>query len=248
MISVDLNLIAAQLEGLEETIIARLIDRAQFKQNAAAYEPGKSGFDGAGNETLFNIRLRSHEEMDSMFGRFCVPEERPFTSNLPAPRRSVKLPPLPLSIDDFDRVNSTGEIRPAYLDLLASLCTEGDDGQHGSSVEHDVHALQAISRRIHYGSFYVAESKYRANPAAFDKYISSREINGILELLTRPEVEKKIIDRIEAKVETIQAAANRSIRKLVDPGVISGFYRSSIIPITKAGEVRYMLNRKAGIS
>ena len=79
MISPELHLIAAQLEGLEETIITKLIDRAQFKANLVAYEAGKSGFDGAENESLFDLRLRYHEEMDAYFGRFCVPEERPFT-------------------------------------------------------------------------------------------------------------------------------------------------------------------------
>ena len=38
-----LDTIAAHLEGLEETIISKLIDRAQFAQNLVVYEQGKSG-------------------------------------------------------------------------------------------------------------------------------------------------------------------------------------------------------------
>ena len=40
----DLNIIATMLEGLEEAIIARLIDRAQFRANEVIYLPGQSGF------------------------------------------------------------------------------------------------------------------------------------------------------------------------------------------------------------
>jgi chorismate mutase len=247
MISVDLNLIAAQLEGLEETIISRLIDRVQYAGNHAAYEPGKSGFSGAGNQSLFELRLRSHEEMDAMFGRFCVPEERPFSKNLPKPRRMVNLPPLPLSIDDFDSVNCTADILPSYLNMLPALCGDGDDGQYGSSVEHDVHALQAVSSRIHYGSFYVAESKYRARPADFDRLVAMHDTEALTSMLTRPEVEKKIIERIEIKTETLQAGANREIRKLLPPKIVSQFYRDCIIPLTKKGEVLYLLNRKADV-
>ena len=91
MVSLDLALIAAYLEGLEETIIHRLIDRAQFKANPRAYEAGRSGFSDAHGESLYDLRLRFHEEMDAAFGRFKVPEERPYHRDLGEPRRSVTL-------------------------------------------------------------------------------------------------------------------------------------------------------------
>ena len=87
MSTLNLSTIAAQLEGLEETIIQKLIDRAQFAANAAAYRPGESGFASAGDKSLFDLRLRYQEEMDAAFGRFKVPEERPFHSDLPDPHR-----------------------------------------------------------------------------------------------------------------------------------------------------------------
>ena len=73
----DLSSIAANLEGLEETIIFMLINRAQFAQNQMIYEPNASGFEGAEGRSLFEVRLRCHEEMDAEFGRFSAPEERP---------------------------------------------------------------------------------------------------------------------------------------------------------------------------
>lgn len=93
----DLNVIATMLEGLEETIIARLIDRAQFAANKVIYLSGQSGFrsdqPGSHELSLLDLRIRFQEEMDSQFGRFHVPEERPFSTDLPPSRRTVNLPP-----------------------------------------------------------------------------------------------------------------------------------------------------------
>jgi hypothetical protein len=141
--SFDLAKIAAALEGLEETIIFKLIDRAQYRHNPPAYQQGKSGFEQSGDESLFTLRLRSQEEMDAMFGRFSVAEERPFCPGLPRPKRRAMLPDTGLFLKDFDVVNLTGKIKAAYLDLVPKLCRQGEDGHFGSSVEHDVYALLA---------------------------------------------------------------------------------------------------------
>ena len=42
MMLTDLNFIATILEGLEETIIARMIDRAQYLYNEIVYLPGQA--------------------------------------------------------------------------------------------------------------------------------------------------------------------------------------------------------------
>jgi hypothetical protein len=112
--ALDLNLIAAYLEGLEETIIYKLIDRAQFAENRVAYQRGTSGFEGAGDVSLFDLRLRRQEEMDVEFGRFCVPEERPFRRDLARPKREVRLPPSCLNIEDYNAVNVTDRILSAW--------------------------------------------------------------------------------------------------------------------------------------
>ncbi len=242
MITVDLSLIALQLEGLEETIISRLIDRAQFRRNGQAYLAGRSGFAGEPDRSLFALRLRYQEEIDSLFGRFEVPEERPFTRDLPPPRREVHLPPSPLRIDRHDDVNLTGEILERYLQMLPRLCPEGDDGQYGSSVEHDVSALQAIGRRIHYGALFVAESKFRGDPDGYRRLIADGDVAGIEERLTRREVEERILVRVREKVEGWQASANPKIRNLVPSGEVVSFYRETVIPLTKRGEVQYLLS------
>lgn len=239
----NLNAVAARLEGLEETIIFMLINRAQYAENRVVYAPGKSGFEGAGDLSLFELRLLRHEEMDSEFGRFCVPEERPFMKNLPAPKRPVVLPRSMLMVDDFDVVNVTGEILKAYKALIPEICLEEDDCQYGSSVEHDVIALQAIARRVHFGALYVAESKYQSDPGRYDEILQAGDREELLGALTRADVENRILSRVAEKVTHIQSQINPATRRSIPPGAIMTFYRSHVIPLTKEGEIQYFLNR-----
>jgi chorismate mutase len=256
MVTLELNLIAAHLEGLEETIIHRLIDRAQFAANPGAYVKGHSGFEGAGEKSLFDVRLRYQEEMDAAFGRYQVPEERPFHTDLPAPRRQVRLPDSPLDVDDLDVVTVTPAIVCGYQGFLDRLCAPAagtaadpatvpvDDGQYGSSVEHDVLAIQAIARRVHFGALYVAESKYRSQPEAFNRMLDAADRQAVLHAITRPEVEKRILTRVAEKVDYVQATINESVRRRVERTVVLDLYRDLIIPLTKEGEVRYLFNRR----
>lgn len=240
----DLNYIASRLEGLEETIIMKLIDRAQYCVNETVYEAGKSGFAGETSRCLFDVRMHYHEQMDALFGRFCAPEERPFTRNLPEPKREVVLLETGLQIDDLESVNFAGPIRTRYMKLIPQICRPGDDGQYGSSVEHDVYAIQAISRRIHYGAFYIAECKYRGDPATFRSCIENRDIERLEDMVTRKEVEERIIDRVCQKTIETQKGVNEEIRQVVEPQAILKFYRDTVIPLTKEGEIVYLLHRK----
>ncbi|GBU22484.1 chorismate mutase [Fibrobacteres bacterium R8-0-B4] len=241
----ELNLddIAARLESLEETIIHRLIDRAQWCVNNTVYQHGKSGFPGADSYSLFEWRLRRHEEMDAEFGRFCVPDERPFNKNLPKPLRMAGPPDTDVHLKDYDAVNLTEPLLKSYMLLLPKICPAGNDGQYGSSVEHDVYALQAIARRIHCGAIYVAESKFRQAPDGYKKLVEARDKDGLMERLTRKDVEMKIIKRVKVKVKSLQAKVKKSIRKIVSSEPIIAFYKDVLIPLTKEGEVLYLLNR-----
>jgi len=235
--------VAEQLEALEETIILRLIDRAQFRVNRPAYEPGGIQFRGEDRTSLFELRLRHQEEMDAVFGRFAFPEERPFTRGLPEARRKVTGIPDFLRIPDYDRVNLTAEVKDRTLAFVYEICPPGDDGQYGSATEHDVYVLQAVSRRIHYGAMYVAEGKYRADPALYRRLIEAGDTADIEARLTRPEVERRICRRVVRKTRRIQAEANRRIRTLVAPQAMRRFYREAVIPLTRKGEVLYLTNR-----
>ncbi|MDG5813579.1 chorismate mutase [Chitinispirillales bacterium ANBcel5] len=240
----QLPYIASRLEGLEETIISKLIERAQWHTNPTAYQEGKSGFGNNEKRSLLELRLSYQEEMDALFGRFCVPEERPFTDLKYRPQRTVSLPESGLHIPDYQKVNLTKKIYTAYQFLLKHICTEGDDGQYGSSVEHDVYALQAISRRVHFGALYVAECKYRSAPNVYKKLIAKKDEKALLATLTRPEVEEKIIQRVQEKTRSLQQCANLESRKVIKPETVVDFYQKTIIPLTKEGEILYLLNRK----
>jgi chorismate mutase len=239
----ELDIVAARLEGLEETIIHKLIDRAQFKVNSIVYVPGKSGFKGSKGKSLLQIRLLYQEKMDAQFGRYRQPEERPFNRNLPLPKRIVQIPDMGLAIDDYNKVNLTGEILASYINLVPGICPPGDDMQYGSTAVTDVYALQAIAERIHYGSLYVAESKFRSEPEKYAKLIGLKDEEAIVAALTRKEVEERILNRIVDKVAYIQERVNTSVRNVIDPAVILKYYRDYIIPLTKKGELCYLLNR-----
>jgi chorismate mutase len=244
MIKPYLNLIAEQLEALEETIIFKLIDRAQFRLNANVYSPGKSGFEGDNRSSLFDLRVRYQEEIDAVFGRFQVPEERPFNRNLPPPRRTAPPPPNCLALNDYDLVNLSIDIRECYLAIVRLICPPGDDGHYGSSVEHDVYAVQAIARRVHYGALYIGESKYAADPEAYQALLAGHDTDGLMRILTRKEVEEQILARVREKVNNAQSGVNRSIRTLIDSDHALTLYRDYIIPLTKKGEILYLLHRQ----
>lgn len=239
----QLDYIAATLEGLEDTIIFKLIDRAQFSVNPIAYRRGCSGFGPGEQRSLFQLRLWYQEEMDARFGRFCVPEEVPFATGLPSSSRNVLLPATGLCLHAAAQVNLTATILERYLALIRSICRNGDDGHYGSSVEHDVYALQALSRRIHYGALYIAESKYRSDPLRYRELIAGNNESGLMMALTRPLIEEQILERVREKIAHAQAKANTEIRHLIDPEVLLDLYRSTVIPLTKKGEVAYLLNR-----
>lgn len=105
-------------------------------------------------------------------------------------------------------------------------------------------ALQAIARRIHFGSLYVAESKYQSDKTKYQNMIEAQDRKGLLAALTRTEVEEKILKRVADKVEHIQAEINPAVRRRIPSEEIMAFYRNSIIPLTKEGQVRYFLNRQ----
>jgi chorismate mutase len=242
-VTLSLDTIAARLAGLEETLIYKLLDRAQFAGNAGAYRPGASGFLPAETGSLFELRLLHQEILDTQFGRYRIPEERPFHLGLPSPRRIPPTPETGLSIADLETVNVTGAIRTAYLAALPRLCGEGDDGQWGSSVEHDVICLQALARRIHFGALYVGESKFQEDPVRFTALVRARDDEALVAAITRAEVETRVLARVKAKVEAVQSVSDPVLRRLVDPQTVVALFRDTLIPLTKDGEIRYLYQR-----
>jgi bifunctional N-acetylglucosamine-1-phosphate-uridyltransferase/glucosamine-1-phosphate-acetyltransferase GlmU-like protein len=90
---------------------------------------------------------------------------------------------------------------------------------------------------------FVAECKYLADPQGYGTLIREKNAAALMEKLTRAEVEKQIIIRIRDKTASVQQLVNRLIRNIIDPDVVAEFYKTCIIPLTKNGQIAYLLNR-----
>jgi chorismate mutase len=113
----------------------------------------------------------------------------------------------------------------------------------------DVHILQAMSKRIHYGKF-VAEVKFKAQQEKFTTVIQTKDKDAIWELITDAAVEEKVLNRISLKGQTYgrdpsipKESPDYEERFFVDPKVIRDIYENIIIPMTKDVQVLYLLQR-----
>lgn len=265
------------LVRLEDTIIFDLIERAQFAHNPRIYIRGSfqelrdMDFDGSWLEWF----LKEIETFHARARRYTSPDEYPFTSDLPVP---VLLPLAFPKILHPNTINANPSIlsfytrsivpritRRATLALAAIKRSNGiigdeeyeDDGNYGSAATIDVEVLQAISKRVHYGKF-VSESKFLANPADFIPHILTPSPAALEALVTKPEVERKLLQRLRKKAAIYaqefsadgDAIVNSHLNggaKIDVDGVVE-LYESYIIPLTKEVEVDYLLHRLDGLS
>jgi len=155
--------------------------------------------------------------------------------------------------------------RQATLTLAAKKRANGiigddeyeDDGNYGSAATVDVEVLQAISKRVHYGKF-VSESKFLDKPSAFIPHIQNPNRPGLEALITKPEVERKLLQRLRKKAATYAQdfapdgeAPKDSVAKgsaKIDVDGVVDLYESYIIPLTKEVEVDYLLRRLDGLT
>jgi hypothetical protein len=108
----------------------------------------------------------------------------------------------------------------------------------------DVDALKATARRVHFASFYVAACKFEDAPAEYTSLIRDQAATKIEKRITRKEAEDRVIERVKTKAERLQRGLNPEVRRLVAPELIADYYRDTIIPLTKRGEVLVLMNRK----
>lgn len=275
----SLERIRSVLIRLEDTIIFSLIERAQFAHNPRIYERGgvkelqEIGFEGS----WFDWFLKETETFHAKARRYTSPDEYPFTpaSELPKPiLPSLKYP----SLLHPNTVNVNPSIKSLYirsivpritklatLQLSAARRAQGvigddeyeDDGNYGSAATIDVEVLQAISKRVHYGKF-VSESKFRADPAAFIPHILNPNPEALAALITKPEVERKLLHRVRNKAriygqevgidgQPINSPSESKDSK-IDVESVVDLYEHYIIPLTKEVEVDYLLQRLNGLS
>ncbi|MDP8213665.1 MAG: chorismate mutase [Candidatus Euphemobacter frigidus] len=228
------------LAQLEETIIFELIERAQFKRNDIIYRPGAFG-PALGGKSLVGFHLFEIEKVHARIRRYTSPDEHPFFSGLPEPI----LPLLQYGENPLrpNSVNINNRIRPVYeKEIVPYICKPGDDKQYGSSSMCDVTCLQALSKRIHYGKF-AAESKFRSDPEAFRVLCADGDREGLMKLITDPEVEARVLERISLKAETYcRELSGEGGNPKIDPEIVVDIYRQWIIPLNKEVQLAYLIN------
>jgi len=242
-----------QLEGIrsvlirqEETIIFAFVERAQFKHNPVIYLPGGislPGFSGS----FVDYLLRGTETLHATVRRYTSPDEHPFFSDLPEPILPVLESDAPIRKTS---ININSRIKTVYeTAIIPSMCGNGDDQQYGSSAVCDVACLQALSKRIHYGTF-VAEVKFSEHPEDYRALIARRDRDALLRKITNAEVEARLLRRVERKATTCgqeiddgsgREAAGTTCK--IQPELVAEIYRRWIIPLTKEVEVDYLLAR-----
>ena len=93
---------------------------------------------------------------------------------------------------------------------------------------------------------FVAESKFRSEPAAFIPHIQSRDEGALADLITKPAVEVALLARLGKKAsfygQELDAAGNPlsadEEHLKIDVEEVVSLYRDYIIPLTKDVEVR----------
>lgn len=228
----------------EETILFALIERAQFHRNPPVYQPGFFG-DCLEGESLCGFLLLECERSHAKVRRYTSPDEHPFFQNLPDPL----LPALGYKHSPLipNTININPQIRTLYeTTILDRITPSGDDEQYGSSAVCDVACLQALSKRIHYGTF-VAESKFRAGSSGLQEALSPQNPDSetIMAAITDTAVEQDVLDRVRQKAARYTRELSQIPGQPVPaPETIMQIYREIIIPLNKEVQVAYLMLRK----
>jgi chorismate mutase len=84
------------------------------------------------------------------------------------------------------------------------------DEQLGSTALCDIALLQALSRRFQYGKF-VAESRYRSDPNAYQHIVGQGDTDGVMTLLSHEVVEQQVLCHARFKATAYGSVAGRVV-------------------------------------
>lgn len=245
----DLSNIRYALIRQEDTIIFKLIERAQFPMNSTIYRPNAIAipdFDGS----FLDFVMEKSEHAHALVRRYQSPDEYAFSKNLPEPIiEALEYPPLIRA----DGVNVNDKIKKFYIEeILPLLCDANKDlgekkENYGSAAVSDVECLQALSRRIHFGKF-VAEVKFQSDVPAYTKMIKEKDIKGLEAGITNAAVEKQVLARLEKKAinygkDPLDVDNPGQGQGKVDAKTVVDMYEHFVIPLTKEVEIEYLLRR-----
>lgn len=253
----------SQLLRMEETILFALIERACFSANTKIYSREDQGIWLAGrpeSATGSGAALHHHEELSflehflrqtemshSQLGRYVSEDENAFFAAAGA-ARPVAVAGRGNAFLQPNEINFNHRLLSTYInEIVPLICRPGDDQQYGSSAAADIVALQALSRRVHYGK-QVAEVKFQAQPKEYMALIAAGDREGIMELLTNSAVEARLLERVRIKAaaygtDPSLSEDEKQEHRKIPVEVPVQIYRDYIIPLTKDIEVEYLLQR-----
>lgn len=257
----DLQKIRSTLMRMEDSIVFSLIERSQYPSNSAVYVGDNSQLSKClvhqlksvgSNGSLGDYFLYQTECLHAQIGRYLHPTEYPFHRPLPdaslgfaegrASRAQILAPVPPEAI-------LTRRLLETYrTKILPRICEEGDDKNYGSTAVQDVHCLQTMSTRIHYGLL-VAESKFRSENERARRLIENQDREGLMDFITKTDVEEKNIKRVVLKAQSFcqniehgDVTPGATTYKF-DPVFMGTVFREWLMPLTKEVEVEYLLQR-----
>ncbi|WRT70794.1 chorismate mutase [Kwoniella shivajii] len=231
----SLDHIRNQLIRLEDTIIFR---KAQFAYNKKIYQAGEFKdelqYDGSWLE-WFLFEIESFHDS---------PDEHAFTSLDKLPRPIIKPQSLPSLLHQPAAKHPSVNVNSRILDFYVGHIVPGitssvpntleDDGNYGSAATRDVEVLQALSRRIHFGTslhfyladllgMFVSESKFLSAPHDFIPHILNPNPDALAGLITKPAVEAKLLIRLanKARVYGCEMDADGKVVELPDEEMAS---------------------------
>lgn len=117
-----------------------------------------------------------------------------------------------------------------------------------------VHKINSRPLIIFVAGKFVSESKFQENPTAFIPHILERNRAALEGLITKPEVERKLLQRLQKKAATYaqdfapdgeskrDADGNVILTAKIDVDGVVDLYESFIIPLTKEVEVSHLMS------
>jgi len=264
----DLNEVRRRLDAYDSEIVELMLQRAQMPLNAKIYTFANTDLDGAKSRmihehkdilydeiptisqvctfkeyiaaaSLLDLSFVAEDDELASEGRFRSYCEMPFSPFIGGSKN--KSEDAPEMFKGLERLNFNHDIKEWYVhSAVRDLCVQEDDGRYAEAILLDRQLLRAVSRRIHYAIFNVAEAKFQAKQDKLVPLIEQKQADEIVKLLVHVDREKAVCDGIRDRVIALQDTGNYS--RKVDPKMIADFYQK-IISITTKGEVNYLMTR-----
>ena len=93
----------------------------------------------------------------------------------------------------------------------------------------------------------MAESKFQSETERFTRLIKDGDRAGIGDAITKPAVEKQVLERLKLKAQTYgtdpSLGINGGDQVKINVDAVVAMYKDFVIPLTKEVEVEYLMQR-----